>query len=130
MPLVRPRYRVAVATPDPGPGYVEHEVEVTYGDQLRAEFEAGKQGLPSMKEVPQNHVTVWIWCALTRLGLYAGDCRTFRLTDVLDVQPLDENDEVPVVDPTRPAPSGSDSSSPPTTAEVPPTGSTPTSTTG
>ena len=102
MSLDRPRYRVFYKQPtdDETAEPREAEVTITYADQLRGELEAGKQSLPQITgATAQNHTTVWVWCALTRLGLYAGDCRAFRLSDCLDVQGL----EAEAVDPTPPA---------------------------
>lgn len=126
MPLQRTKYHVIVKAGDTEDDYVEHDIEVAYADRLRGELEAAKQGLPPLDQsVAQNHVTVWVWAALVRLGLYGKDCRTFRLQDVLDVEGKDqETIEVP---PTQPAPFGEPPSSlAPASAEDPATGSTPT----
>lgn len=96
MPLSNPRFAVSVRTDD---GPVEHTVEVTNGDRLRAELEANRAGLPPLREAPLNHTAVWLWCALVRLGLYNGKCAAFRADDLLDMEPLEE--EAPV-DPTSP----------------------------
>lgn len=109
MPLTNPVYRVAVRTPDGAP--TEHTVEITNGDRLRGELEAGRAGLPPMKDAPLNHTAVWVWCALVRLGLYAGKCAPFRNDDLLNMEPVEDADGKPaavVVDPTpRAAPTGS-----------------------
>lgn len=103
MALHRPRYRVHLNNPEDVTTPLEHELEVTYGDQLRGELEASKLGLPSIKDAPQNNVAVWVWCALVRLGLYKGQSQQFRTADLLDLEPLDKPGEVPTVDPTPPA---------------------------
>ena len=110
MPLIRPRYRVYLNPTDEHPEGRELEVEVTHGDQLRGELEAGKQGLPPIKDAPMNHTTVWAWCALTRLGEYRAEFRQFKLVDLAGLEPVrDEDDEhvAPPVDPTTADPSGS-----------------------
>lgn len=110
MPLVRPKYRVYLNPTEehPDPPVDGQEVEVTHGDQLRGELEAGKQGLPAIKDAPMNHTTVWLWCAMVRLGLYRGDFRQFKLTDLAGLEAVrDENGEPELepVDPTTAGPS-------------------------
>ena len=127
MPLKRLIYDVYLADG------AEHRVEVTHGDQLRGELEGRKQGLPPLQDAPMNATTVWVWCAMARLGLYSADYRQFSRVDLLGFdQARDEHGE-PVagdVDPTPPAhlyDSGSHSAG--STAVDRLTGSTPTSTT-
>lgn len=112
MPLTRQRYRVylnptAEDPADAAAGHVEHEVEITHGDHLRGELEAAKQGLPSVKDAPMNHTTVWIWCAMVRLGLYAGPFLPFKLQDLAGIEPVRDEDTgdpaVVDVDPTHAA---------------------------
>jgi hypothetical protein len=82
----------------------EVTTEITHGDMLRGEFEANKQGLPAVKEAPMNHTTVWLWCALTRLGEYGEDYRTFK-AELLGIESVkDASGEATGtdVDPTRP----------------------------
>jgi len=69
-------------TADQLPDPITEEIEVTHGDQLRGELEAGKHGLPSMKDAPLNHTTVWVWCALTRLGKYRAPYALFSTRDL------------------------------------------------
>lgn len=113
------------------PVEVHQVIEVRAGDQLRGELEAGKNMLPSLADAPMNNVSVWVWCALVRLGHYAEKYPTFRNRDLIDFGGVndDTGDQAGVdVDPTegRPA-SGSPS---PASTETPGSGSTPTSTTG
>lgn len=90
MPLQRPKYRVYLNPPADAESAepIEHEVEITHGDNLRGELEANKHGLPSVKDAPMNHTTVWLWCALVRLGLYAHDYRQFKLQDLAGIEPV------------------------------------------
>jgi hypothetical protein len=138
MTMTRPVYDVLVQQHDPSgqPGdLILHRLTVTYGDRLRGELEAHKAGLPALGAAySQNHVTVWCWCALARLGLYGEKFQTFRNRDLVDIQAaLDENGQ-PIqerLDPTRPdTTSGTPSTSPTPSAEAPAGGSTPTSTNG
>ena len=100
--LTRTSYDVYL-TPTDGAEPLVHRVEITHGDHLRGEFEANKQSLPSVKEAPMNHTTVWVWCALVRTGLYTLDYRTFKDT-VLGLEPVrDAAGELETpVDPTEP----------------------------
>lgn len=123
--LTRPKYLVALTeAPD-----VTIEVEVTPGDRFRAELEAGKWRLPGLEDAPQLNVALWVYCALTRLKLYAGDWPTFKNTDLYHWEGVaDANGdqlETPV-DPTEEGSSPSASSSPTGSPESS-TGSTPTS---
>lgn len=74
MPLQRYRYTVALEDhTDP------LEVEVTHGDLLRAELEAGRQGIPvDPRKAPQQTTTLWVWAALVRTKVVDLDYRTFR----------------------------------------------------
>lgn len=137
--MKRPIYDVLIQTHDaqgePG-DIVEHRVTIIHGDRLRGEHEAKKAGLPPISQIDhfaQNFTTVYIWCALVRLGLYGENYKTFKNRDLLEVatavdehgKPLQES-----VDPTRPdIPSGTPSTSPTPSEEALATGSTPTSTT-
>lgn len=135
--MKRPIYDVLIQTHDSSgePGdIVQRRVTIIHGDRLRGEHEAHKAGLPPVNKIDhfaQNFTTVYIWCALVRLGLYSENYQTFKNRDLLEVaaavdehgKPLQES-----VDPTRPdTPSGTPSSSPASSAEAPATGSTPTS---
>jgi hypothetical protein len=94
----RPQYDVAVLV-DGQP--VEHRVEITAGDQLRAEFEAKKAGLGPMGDAPLNHTAVWIWCALTREELYGEPFQQFRSTDLYAFENVPDDEEA-AADPSMP----------------------------
>jgi hypothetical protein len=107
MPLVLPRFTVLVANGDQEP--VEHTVTIRHGDQLRAELEAPRHGLPSMEHAPMHATTLWVWCALVREGLYAGKARDFINGDCLGLEAARDDEggfpgtpETPA-DPTQPA---------------------------
>lgn len=126
--LTRPRYLIALNHD----GTVsEHEIEVTPGDQFRAELEAGKHGIPALSVAPMQGTGVWVWAAAVRLGLTTADWRTFR-DDTLHafeaVRDINGDPAQVPVDPTTEEPSDSGSSSPTTTPASSSTGSTPTST--
>lgn len=111
MALTRSKYLVYLNPTEENPDPPEDgvEVEVTHGDRLRGELEAGKQGLPAVNVAPMNHSTVWLWCAMVRLGLYRADFRQFKLVDLAGLEPVkDENGEPAVedVDPTTAGQSG------------------------
>lgn len=109
---------------------VHHLVEVRAQDQLRGELEAGKQRLPNAQDAPINNVSVWVWCAMVRLGLYVGPYQEFRNRDLVDFQGVKKEDGEPAgdaVDPTA-ARSLYGSPSPEPSVAAPPGGSTPTST--
>lgn len=125
MAIKRPTYDIAVLTNGEGEP-VEHHVEITPGDQLRAEFEANKNMLGPMRDAPMNHTTVWMWCALTRLGLYAEPYQTFRNRDLYAMQGNDDDDVTP--DPTGLSGSSEPDSSSPPTSPASPTGFPQTST--
>jgi hypothetical protein len=97
MPLHRTRYAVLLAPDDQ-----THEVETTYGDQLRAELEGPKNGLPSISAAPQHAVALWIWASLTRTGVIAEPFQTFkdRLLVVEPIKDADEYGDPATVDPT------------------------------
>jgi hypothetical protein len=105
MSLTRQPYDVYLRNPDDVE--TRHRVEITHADHLRGELEANKQRLPAVKDAPMNHTTVWLWCAMTREGLYGSDYRTFADRDLIGLEPVrDVNgdpEEIPV-DPTRPGP--------------------------
>lgn len=122
----RPVYDVSVLVNGEGDP-VDHRIEITPGDQLRAEYEAKKNMLGPMSDAPMNHTTVWWWCALTRLGLYSDDYQTFRNRDLYAMG--GEVDPDPTPDPTGLSGSSEPDSSSPLTSPEPPTGSTPASTT-
>lgn len=77
MPLQRFKYRVQLAEP-----FIQDspfEVEITHADLLRAELEAGKQGLPvDPRKAPQQTTTLWVWAALVRTGVIDRNYRSFR----------------------------------------------------
>lgn len=91
----RDRYTATVMTPDPAgmtePTLVDHTVEITPADQLRAELEGRKQGLGPMSETPLAYTLLWIWCALTRTHLYAEDWQTFINRDLYGYGTADDD---------------------------------------
>lgn len=54
-------------------------VIVNHSDQLRAELEAGKQGLAKGGTTTPMHLTaLWIWAALVRTGRFDGKFQDFK----------------------------------------------------
>lgn len=89
---------------------IDHTVEITPADQLRAEIVGHQQGLGPMSDAPLHYTVVWIWCALTRTGLYDQDWRTFVNRDLYAWGPADafdtdeaggEGDSDPMAPPVR-----------------------------
>jgi hypothetical protein len=106
-------------------------VRVVQGDMIRAELEANKQAIPDGTKAAMTSTTLWAWAAMSRTGQTSARWTAFKDSCVA-VQPVKTPEGKAAtedVDPTQPAPSGTPSSSPPTSAEGRPTGSTPTSTT-
>lgn len=89
----RDRYTATVSNPDPEVEPIDHTVEITPADQLRAELEGHKQGLGPMSDAPLHYTVVWIWCALTRTGLYDQDWQTFIQRDLYAWGPADAYDD-------------------------------------
>lgn len=80
-------------------GTTHEDVRITYADRLSLEKTMKAQGWNGEKQ-PFTTSGFLAWAALSRLGLYEGDYRTF-LTAVLDIQLDDEaGAEVEVQDPT------------------------------
>lgn len=138
MPLQRYRYTVWLNQLDGGDP-IEVEVDVTQGDRLRAELEAGRQNLPvDPRQAPQQTTALWVWAALVRTRVVDVDYRTFRdgapavesdgvggvvgrppvLVAFQQVRDPDDPDQPATVDvpPTEAAPSASPSPSPVTSA--------------
>lgn len=106
MNMTPPTFQVLVAPPGEGPADLEaateHTVQVLTGDQLRAELEAGQLGLPlEFKQAPTHHTALWLWAALSRMGVTDAKFKDFqpRLLLVKSLQ-----DQAVAVDPTQPAP--------------------------
>jgi hypothetical protein len=77
-------------------------VTVTHGDQLRAELEGPKQGLPSMKDAPMHYATIWVWAAMVRAGTYAAKFGQFKAADLAELQPVkDDQEDDDDADPTE-----------------------------
>lgn len=103
---------VALTTPD-DPTLVEHRLEITPGDQFRAELEAAKHGLEVKRSPIQVTAGVWSWCALVRLGLYSEGYQKYVNRDLYAFELEREAIDVP---PTQ-EPSGSASPSPTSSPE-------------
>jgi hypothetical protein len=95
----RDTYVATVTSPDPEAPPVDHTVEITPADQLRAEILGYEQGLGPMKDAPLHYTVAWIYAALTRTGLYADTWRTFVDRDLYAWGPADQEGEQE--DPTR-----------------------------
>lgn len=84
----------------------EHVVEVIHGDQLRAELEAPKHGIPvDPAQAPLHTTTLWLWASLTRTKVVSSSFQAFRteLVGVNRVQDDDPAEPAEPVDPTMPA---------------------------
>jgi hypothetical protein len=93
--MTPPQFRVLL---DDG---TEHLVSVHLGDQLRAELEAGVQGLPvKFEAAPAHHTALWLWAGLTRMGVTDQKFREFRDRMVLVARVEDP----PPADPTQQGP--------------------------
>lgn len=105
-------------------------VRITHGDELRAELECNKHGIRPEDGYGIAITSVQLWCALTRLGHYPDDYRTFREHGLINYRLIksDELGEAATVPPTHEAEPTPSASSSPLTSPAPPTGSTPTST--
>src|SRR5688572_11476285 len=104
MTMTPPTFQVLVAGPDsPDPAdATEHTVQVYTGDQLRAELEAGQLKLPlKFDQAPTHHTALWLWAALTRMGVTDQKFKDFqpRLLLVASVK-----DPGAGPDPTQPDP--------------------------
>lgn len=103
-PLKRPAYFAWVAPDDTDPDTIDpdqlvaHHVVVHHADQLRAELEAGKLGLPKGGTGTPMHLTaLWLWAALVRTGRFAGGFQQFK-TACVAYEPDTERDQ-PHTDP-------------------------------
>lgn len=83
--LKRPAYHVWIAPDGADPDTVLDDqlqiqhVVVNHGDQLRAELEAGKLGLPKAGTATPMHLTaLWIWAALVRTERFTGKFQDFK----------------------------------------------------
>lgn len=80
MALNRPTFRVELADG------TEHTVEVIHGDQLRAELEAKKQGIPvDFAEAPVHLTTLWVWSSLVRTGVCQVGFQEFSNTQLVQL---------------------------------------------
>lgn len=125
MTVKLPRYTVliaAAAAPDEIEEATEHEVTILHGDQLRAELEAPRQGIPAMDTAPMHGITLWIWAALMRTHVIDQPYQDF-VPRLLGFEETETGDTLPgdvagPADPTLPvAPSGSPSPWPSTGPE-------------
>jgi hypothetical protein len=90
----RDTYVATVTSPDPEAPPVDHTVEITPADQLRAEILGYEQGLGPMSKAPLHYTVAWIYAALTRTGLYADTWRTFVDRDLYAWGPADDLEQV------------------------------------
>lgn len=95
--MKKPRYIVLLDDPDKGP--TEVDIEILYGDQLRAELEAPKHGLAKSGEAPLHTTALWVWAALCRLRGDLGPFQSFK-DRILALQAVKEED-LEEVDPTQ-----------------------------
>lgn len=83
--LKRPAYFVWLAPDDTDPDTCPdeqlelHHVVVHHADQLRAELEAAKQGLPKGATSTPMHLTaLWLWACLRRTERYGKSFQEFK----------------------------------------------------
>lgn len=107
--LRRPQFHVWMHPDTDEPTEVEAVyhgiVTIRHSDQLRAELESAKLGLPSPKVAPMMLTTVWVWAAMVRTGDYKDRFPKFRHEDLAELQPVDRDDdeqEGDAEDPTQP----------------------------
>ena len=121
MPIVVPRFTVALAAPDIGleealdlgepDGYTVHRVAVMHADQLLAEQAGPRYGLgDDMRKAPVAYTTLWAWAALRRIGVDVEEFPRFKAR-VLSLEAIKDGDapapDTPddlagLLDPTRP----------------------------
>jgi hypothetical protein len=97
MGLARQQVKVELANGD------VFEVDCINPDRIRYETERTKWGLAPLEEAPFTYMTFIAWAALKRIGKYEGDWPTFKTSDCVVCEPVDEED-AGEVDPTRAAP--------------------------
>lgn len=95
----RPTFVVTMAADDGTE--TTHTVDVVLGDQLRAELEAPKHGIPTDPgKSPLHTTTLWVWAAMARQGLTTHAFQPFQAACV-GIARAAEDQRVPV-DPTQP----------------------------
>ena len=106
MPLPKSAFHVELESqPD-----VVHTVEIRPTDQIVGEQTGVRFGMGAMKDAPMAYTHLWIWAAMVRTGLYAGDWPAFR-ADLVAIEKVrtpeddDPDEDGPVVDPTVAGPS-------------------------
>jgi hypothetical protein len=78
-----------------------HTVGVVLGDQLRAELEAPRHGIPTdPAKSPLHTATLWVWAAMARHGFTALGFQAFQ-AECVAIARATEDQLVPV-DPTGP----------------------------
>lgn len=105
--LTRPSYHVWTAPTGTDPNTVEddqleyHRVVVNGTDQLRAELEARRLGLPEGSKAPMHLTALWLWAAMTRTQATAQPFPEWKHR-LVNFDPTDRDDPRPdqVVDPT------------------------------
>ena len=104
--MKRPTYTVWCTDPtsEDGSDEVSHVVEIEWADQLRGEFEAGKYNVDT--DAPMNLTNVWIWCAMTRLGLTTSRYPEWKAREIVGLEkvkdpetgtPVEDVDGLPTV---------------------------------
>lgn len=100
-------------------------IVLCHGDELRAELEGGKRGMPITAQL--SLTSLMLWAACVRLGHFPGSYDAWRNGGLVEYRRVPADELAGAVDPTHEAaPSGPASPSPATSQAS--TGSTPTST--
>jgi hypothetical protein len=128
------RYTVLVADldhPEDPDHAAEHTVTILHGDQLRAELEGPRNGIPAMDQAAMHGITLWIWAALMRTHVIDQPFMEFlpRMLGFEDPDAETPADQKGLPDPTQQAAGTGSPSSSPTTTATSDAGSTPTPTT-
>lgn len=98
-------------------------ITLTHADELRAELEGHKRGIP---QVPIALTSLMLWAACVREGHYAGNYTEWKaggLVQFRKVTDAEQNGIEPAVGPTDEAEPSGPASASPTTSPEPPTGS-------
>lgn len=64
-----------------------HRVEILAADQLRAELEAGRHGIPvDVAQAPVQTAVLWAWAALVRTKVTDAKFKPFQHEELVDLQ--------------------------------------------